>query len=130
MAPPPPLASQAAAPARGGSASTKATEFFELHNKLAFDAAAELFHFPGDYPESERTADKVAIGRWLSVLAAELGKVQGFNVPEGGGGYLMTSMGSGPEAYWAEQAEDPPTILYEVEFERDGKGYVQLQFHA
>ncbi len=105
----------------------KASSYFGFVKARDFDKAAELFHIPKHYSPKARQADIESVARTLEFLAGKFGDVVAERLNQSPGRFYQVVTGGGDLPYWAKHPSFSQ-LVYEVEFEKQGKGYVTLGF--
>lgn len=115
------------APAQEEVFSEKTGRFVEAYNQKDFAGLAGLFHYPKEYTEAERRADREAIVRTLRMYFDEFGKIVKFEKVENPPFHYFVMIGGADIPYWEAHPEGDKRT-YKVTFSREGEGYLVLVF--
>ncbi len=105
----------------------KASSYFQSVKDRDFGKAAALFHFPRHYSPKERQDDLETVARTLRFLVDKFGAVRAARLYQSPGRFYHVVTGGGDLPYWAKHPSYSQ-LIYEVDFEKEGKGYVTLAF--
>ncbi len=103
------------------------SKFFDHIAKSEFDSASKLFHYPPSYTPAERSHDIDAVAHMLKIFTNEFGTPASQRLSESAAMFYHVTAQSAHAEYWQKH---PYSIQvdYEVDFSREGKGYIFVQF--
>lgn len=104
-----------------------ASKFFARMAKSEFDSASKFFHYPQNYSPAERSHDIDAVGHMLKIFTNEFGIPTSQRLSGSPGLFYHVTAQSGHVEYWQKHPYSIQ-VPYEVDFTREGKGYIVMQF--
>ena len=103
------------------------SKFFDHVAKSEFDSASKLFHYPPGYTQTERSHDIDVVARILNIFTNEFGTPSSQRLSESAAMFYHVTAQSAHAEYWLKNP-DSIQVDYEVDFSREGKGYIFVQF--
>ena len=103
------------------------SKFFDHIAKSEFDSASKLFHYPPSYTPSELSHDIEVVAHMLNIFTNEFGTPSSQRLSESAAMFYHVTAQSAHAEYWLKNP-DSIQVDYEVDFSREGKGYIFIQF--
>jgi hypothetical protein len=103
------------------------SKFFDHMAKSEFDSASKLFHYPPGYTPAERLYDIDVVANMLNIFTNEFGTPSSQRLSEAAAMFYHVTAQSAHAEYWLKNP-DSIQVDYEVDFSRESKGYVFVQF--
>ena len=114
-------------PAFGQDIEAITASFFQFMKDGQFDEASRLFHYPPGLTDQKLSQRRKTVATSLQLLQKEFGKVIHRQVTQPPGQVLSVTVTGGSIDYW-EQHPQYSTSLLEVEFDKEGEGFLLVSF--
>lgn len=107
---------------------TIAGEFLKQMQANNFDQAAELFHFPGDYPEKKKESEFRSVRDSLKRHKDQLGNITELlkTIPKGD--YIGSGVSGAEIDYWSKRTGQSPSIIIPCRFQKIDFGVIRITF--